>query len=162
MRRRALLSASVTGLTATAGCFGPALGFGTDCSRGVDLRLRPTADRQVADAAGDPLDSLSPPERDAVTGGVGVTVWGVSKPFSDVEYLVADGTYYAVATTVESPGRPGRSRRPSSTGTGSTSTSATSRPSNATSSRRPSTTATTSVRPTPRRTRASSERWDGR
>ena len=102
MRRRALLSASVTGLTATAGCFGPALGFGTDCSRGVDLRLRPTADRQVADAAGDPLDSLSPPERDAVTGGVGVTVWGVSKPFSDVEYLVADGTYYAVATTAES------------------------------------------------------------
>jgi hypothetical protein len=102
MRRRALLSTSATGLAATAGCLGPAFGFGTDCQRGADLRLRPTTDPQAADAASDPLDSLSPPERDVVTGGVGVTVWGVSRPFSGVEYLAADGTYYAVATTVES------------------------------------------------------------
>jgi hypothetical protein len=99
MRRRALLSAATTVLAATAGCLGP---FGTDCSRGADLRLRPVTDADVAEDASDPLDSLSPPERDAVTAGVGATLWAVSAPFSGVEYLVADGTYYAVETPVES------------------------------------------------------------
>lgn len=108
MRRRALLSAGVTGLAATAGCLGPAFGFGTDCPRGADLRLRSTTDADTADGASDPVESLSPPERaaarDAIDGAE-PTMWvpePSSRPFADSDFLVADGTYVAAETTVVS------------------------------------------------------------
>jgi hypothetical protein len=108
MRRRALLSATVTGLAATAGCLGPAFGFGTDCPRGADLRLRSTTDADTADGASDPVESLSPPERAAARdaiGGAEPTMWvpePSSPPFADSDFLVADGTYVAAETDVVS------------------------------------------------------------
>jgi len=108
MRRRAFLSVSATGLAATAGCLGPAFGFGTDCSRGADLRLRPTTDADTADGASDSVDSLSPPERAAARDAIGgddPTMWvpePSSPPFADAEFLVAGGTYYASETSVVS------------------------------------------------------------
>ncbi|AXG09909.1 hypothetical protein [Haloplanus rubicundus] len=108
MRRRALLSVSATGLAATAGCLGPAFGFGTDCPRGADLRLRPTTDADTADGASDPVESLSPPERAAARdalGGAEPTMWvpePSSPPFSDSAFLAADGTYVVAETAVVS------------------------------------------------------------
>jgi len=101
MRRRALLSAAPTGLAAIPGCFG----FGSNCPRSATLELSAVSDADVADAESDPLDSLSPPECDAVVAarrGGSPTLWSVSEPFSSVAYVVADGTYSAVATTVDS------------------------------------------------------------
>lgn len=98
MRRRALLSVGIT--AATAGCFG----FGSDCSRSASLELSAVSDAEVADAQSDPPDSLSPPERDALDAArqdESPIMWTVSDPFSSVEY-VANGTYYAVETAVES------------------------------------------------------------
>jgi len=108
MRRRALLTAAATATATTAGCLGPAFGFGTDCARGADLRLRPTTDAETADGASDPVVSLSPPVREAARtaiGGDDATVWvpkPTSTPFADADYLLADGTYYETDTTVVS------------------------------------------------------------
>lgn len=112
MRRRALLTAGLTGLTATAGCFG--FGFGSDCTRGTDLRLRSTTDADTAHAASDRLETLSPPERAAAVSarrGEQPTMWtpeSSSEPFSSVDYMADGETYLAVETpvveTVERPG----------------------------------------------------------
>jgi hypothetical protein len=114
MRRRALLATAAAATTATtAGCLGPVFGFGSGCARGADLRLRPTTDADTADAASDPLETLSPPERDAfdtaaTTDGDGPTIWAVSEPFSDVDYVRSGEAYYAVETPVTSTAdRPG-------------------------------------------------------
>lgn len=99
MRRRALLSTGIA--VATAGCFG----FGSGCGRSATLDLSAVSDADVAAAASDSPDSLSPPERDALAAarrGESPTMWSVSDPFSSVEYVVADGTYSAVETPVES------------------------------------------------------------
>jgi len=99
MRRRALLSAGVA--VATSGCFG----FGSHCGRSATLELSAVSDADVADAESDDPDSLSPPERDALVAArrdEEPTMWSISDPFSSVEYLVTEGTYYAVETTVES------------------------------------------------------------
>lgn len=105
MRRRALLSVGVS--LATAGCFG----FGSSCGRSATLELSAVSDADVADAESDAPDSLSPPERDAFAAarrGEAPTMWTVGDPFSSVEYLVVEGTYYAVETAVESTvDRPG-------------------------------------------------------
>jgi hypothetical protein len=105
MHRRALLSTGVT--VASAGCFG----FGSGCSGSATLDLSAVDDADVADAESDSLDSLSPPERDALAAarrGGSPTMWSVGDPFSAVEYVVVDGTYYtvepAVESTVERPG----------------------------------------------------------
>jgi hypothetical protein len=103
MRRRALLSLGLT--AATAGCLGPAFGFGSDCTRSASLDLSAVSDADVADAESDAPASLSPPERDALAAarhGDSPTMWTVSDPFSSTEHVVADGTYYAVDTSVES------------------------------------------------------------
>jgi hypothetical protein len=103
MRRRALLSACVTGLTATAGCLG--FGTGSDCQRGVSLRLDPVTTAEMADRESESLDGLSPPERDAVAAarrGDAPTLWATSSPLSGVDHLAADGAYYAVTTTLVS------------------------------------------------------------
>jgi len=112
MRRRALLSLGLT--AATAGCLGPAFGFGSDCPRGTDLRLRPTTDADTADGASDPVDGLSPPERDAITAAIDggePTMWlpeSSSGPFSSSSFFADGETYYAVetplVTTVDRPG----------------------------------------------------------
>lgn len=99
MRRRALLSTGVA--VATAGCFG----FGSGCSRSATLDLSAVSDADVADAASDSPDSLSPAERDALAAArrdEAPTMWSVGDPFSSVEYVVVDGTYYVVETSVES------------------------------------------------------------
>jgi len=99
VRRRALLSLGLT--AATAGCFG----FGSGCPRSATLELAPVSDANVADAESDSPDSLSPPEHgaiDAARRDDPATMWTVADPFSSVEYVVADGTYYAVDTSVES------------------------------------------------------------
>jgi len=99
MRRRALLSTGVA--VATAGCFG----FGSGCSRSATLDLSAVSDADVADAASDSPDSLSPPERDALAAArrdEAPTMWSVGDPFSSVEYVVVDGTYYVVETSAES------------------------------------------------------------
>ena len=101
MYRRALLS---TGLAlATAGCSG--FGFGTDCSRGASLRLRPVTDAEIAERASEPLDTFSPPERTAVRAArrdESPTITAEGTPFSGsgVEYVVVDGAYVAVETPV--------------------------------------------------------------
>ncbi|WP_299334041.1 hypothetical protein [Haloplanus sp.] len=103
MHRRALLSACVTGLTATAGCLG--VGPGSDCQRGADLRLNPVTTAAVADRESDSLDTLSPPERDAVSAarrGDASALWATSTPLSGVDHLAADGTYYTVTTSLVS------------------------------------------------------------
>lgn len=99
MRRRALLSAGVA--AATSGCFG----FGSSCGRSATLELSSVSDADVADAASDAPDSLSPPERDALAAArrdEDPTMWSISDPFSSVEYIVIEGAYYAVETAVES------------------------------------------------------------
>jgi len=99
MRRRALLSVGLS--LATAGCFG----FGSGCGRSATLELTAVNDADVADAESDAPDSLSPPERDALDAarrGESPTMWSVGDPFSGVEYVVVDGTYYAVDTPAES------------------------------------------------------------
>ncbi|MFD1634824.1 hypothetical protein ACOZ4L_03695 [Haloplanus ruber] len=99
MYRRALLS---TGLAlATAGCSGLPLGFGTDCTRGASLRLRPVTDAEIAERASEPLATFSPPERRALSAarrGDTATITAASTPFSrgSAEYVVADGAYVAV------------------------------------------------------------------
>lgn len=104
MHRRALLSAAVGGLTTTAGCLG--FGFGSDCSRGTDFRLRPTSDADTADAGSAPLETLSPPERDAVAAarrGDEPTMWvpePSSDPFSEMDYVATDSGYVAAETSV--------------------------------------------------------------
>ena len=109
MDRRALLSACATGLTLTTGCLG--FGVGSDCPRGTDLRLDPVTDADAADRSSDPLATLSPPERDAVAAarnGEEATLWAISSPFSGVDYVAADGAYFAVtAAVVSSVDRPG-------------------------------------------------------
>jgi len=100
--RRALLSAGPA--VATAGCFG----FGNGCSGIATLDLSAVND---ADAGSDFPGSLSPPEReafDAARRGESSPMWSVGDPFSSVEYVVVDGTYYAVdAPVVDRAERPG-------------------------------------------------------
>ncbi|MEF8856131.1 MAG: hypothetical protein V5A16_01780 [Haloplanus sp.] len=105
MYRRALLSTGVA--VAPAGCFG----FGSGCPRSATLDLSPASDADVAAAESDSPDSLSPPECDAIDAArrdESPTMWTVPKPFSAVDYVAVDGTYYAVETAVESTAeRPG-------------------------------------------------------
>ncbi|WP_248897481.1 hypothetical protein [Haloplanus halobius] len=104
MHRRALLSAGLTGLAATAGCLGP--GFGSGCTRGTDFRLQTTSDADTADAASDPLETLSPPERTAVDDarrGAHPTLWVPdtgSEPFEDADYVATGGAYLTVETSI--------------------------------------------------------------
>ncbi|QGX94706.1 hypothetical protein EI982_07805 [Haloplanus rallus] len=103
MYRRALLSTGPA--LATAGCSGFGFGFGTDCSRGASLRLRPVTDAEIAERASEPLDTFSPPERTAVRAArrdESPTITAEGTPFSGsgVEYVVVDGAYVAVETPV--------------------------------------------------------------
>ncbi|WP_251344209.1 hypothetical protein [Haloplanus halophilus] len=109
MYRRALLSTGVA--VATTGCLGPTLGLGSDCPRGTELRLRPTTADDTAAGASDPVDTLSPPERDAIAAAIGgdrPTMWvpeSSSAPFSGSASVADDGTYYAVEAPVVSTTR---------------------------------------------------------
>ncbi|MFB6102042.1 MAG: hypothetical protein ABEJ73_05700 [Haloplanus sp.] len=106
MYRRALLSAGVTG--ATAGCLGPAFGFGSDCPRGASLRLRPVTDADTADAASGSLDTLAPPHRDTIVAahhGDEPTIWlpeSADAPFAGTDYVAVDDAYVTVSTSVVS------------------------------------------------------------
>lgn len=106
VRRRALLSTAATALTATSGCLGPAFGIGSDCPRGTDLQLRGTTDADTAERASDPVDAMSPPERDTIAAAIDggdPTLWhpeSSSEPFSSATFFADGGTYYAVETPV--------------------------------------------------------------